>query len=129
LPSSTANMDFPSSRRPAGKAAELLEARYANYFEVGHNAYEFIVDFGQYQPQGESVQMQTRIVTGPVFGKLLARLLSQAVEQFESEHGVIEEAADDLDPLELVKQSIRGFDRKQVAPNATKTDKTKARQA
>ncbi len=129
MPFNTANMDFPSSHRPAGKSPESLEARYANYFEVGHNAYEFIVDFGQYQPQGESVQMQTRMVTGPVFAKLLARLLSQAVEQFESEHGVIEEAADDLDPLELVKQSIRGFDRKQATPNATRTDKTKARQA
>ena len=74
--------------------------------------------------------MQTRMVTGPVFAKLLARpAVAGRGEQIEGEHGVIEEAADDLDPLELVKQSIRGFDRKQATPNATRTDKTKARQA
>src|SRR5262245_59642331 len=104
------NMDSPRGRRPTCKQLPI-EARYANYFEVGHNAYEFMVDFGQYQPPGEQVQMQTRIVTGPVFAKLLSRLLSQALEQFELEYGIIEEASDDLDPLEMVKQSINGYDR------------------
>jgi len=77
----------------AGRAHENstpLEARYANYFEVGHNAYEFLVDFGQYRPNTECVQMQTRIVTGPVFAKLLSSLLSKAVAQFEQEHGSIQ---------------------------------------
>ena len=40
--------------------------RYANYFEVGHSAYEFFVDFGQYRPNTENVQIQLRVVTGPV---------------------------------------------------------------
>jgi hypothetical protein len=72
------------------KDSDALEARYANYFEIGHNAYEFILEFGQYQPQTEHVQIQTRIVTGPVFAKLLFELLAQALNQFENEIGPIE---------------------------------------
>lgn len=96
--------------------SEDLEARYANYFEVGHNAYEFILDFGQYQPDTTRIQAQTRVVTGPVFAKLLSSMLSQAITQFEEQHGPIESNESDLDPLELVRQSLKGFDRK--APQA-----------
>jgi len=28
-----------------------IEGRYANYFKVGHNAFEFVLDFGQYYPE------------------------------------------------------------------------------
>ena len=94
-----------------GKPARALEARYANYFEVGHNACEFIFDFGQYHPEDETAHMHSRLVTGPAYAKLLGDLLHAAIERFEKEHGTIREAEDDLDPLELVKQSIVGFDR------------------
>ncbi len=26
---------------------DILEGRYANYFEIGHNAFEFVLDLGQ----------------------------------------------------------------------------------
>jgi hypothetical protein len=64
-------------------------AVYTNYFEVGHNAFEFLVDFGQFQPETETFVMHSRIVTGPVHAKLLAQLLSRAVTRFEDEHGEI----------------------------------------
>lgn len=95
----------------ARSRSKRLEGRYANYFEVGHNAFEFIFDFGQYHPENEDAHMHTRIVTGPVYAKLLAELLKDAVDRFESEHGVIQPADDDLDPVEVVKQSIVGFER------------------
>jgi uncharacterized protein DUF3467 len=66
-------------------------AVYANYFEVGHNAFEFLIDFGQFQPDAGSVQMHSRMVTGPVHAKLLAQLLSQAISRFEAEHGELAE--------------------------------------
>src|SRR5437016_14483357 len=88
-----------------------MEARYANYFEVGHNAFEFIFDFGQYHPENDSARMHSRIVTGPVYAKLLADLLRCALQRFEEEHGTIHPAEDELDPLELVKQSIADYDR------------------
>lgn len=92
--------------------SKRLEGRYANYFEVGHNAFEFIFDFGQYHPENEGASMHTRIVTGPVYARLLAELLKDAVERFESEHGAIHAAEDELDPVELVKQSIAGYERR-----------------
>jgi hypothetical protein len=98
-------------RSARGKGVKNLEARYANYFEVGHNACEFIFDFGQYHPEDDSAHMHCRIVTGPAYAKLLADLLHAAIARFEEEHGEIRIAEDDLDPLELVKQSIAGFDR------------------
>lgn len=68
-------------------------AAYTNYFEIGHNAFEFLVDFGQFQPEAEAVAMHSRIVTGPVHAKLLAQLLSQAINRFEDEHGAIADLA------------------------------------
>jgi hypothetical protein len=86
------------------------EARYANFFEVGHNAYEFLIEFGQYRPKSENVQPQARIVTGPVFAKLLLSILTKAVAQFEEEHGAIQSMEEEVDPLELVRQSIKGYE-------------------
>jgi hypothetical protein len=92
------------------KVSKPLEARYANYFQVGHNAAEFIFDFGQYDPESDSAHLHCRIVTGPLYAKLLEELIGDAIRRFEAEHGVIRAADDELDPLELVKQSIAGFD-------------------
>lgn len=88
-----------------------LEARYTNYFEVGHNAFEFIFDFGQYHPENTEARMHTRIVTGPVYAKLMADVLQDAVKRFEEEHGTIQPVDDEFDPIEIiVKQSIAGYD-------------------
>jgi hypothetical protein len=65
------------------------EARYVNYFEVGHSALEFILDLGQYHPEQTAAQLHMRVVTGPVYAKLLSRMLAQAIERHEHEHGVI----------------------------------------
>ena len=105
-------MTSPKHRNETRTKAKHLEARYANYFEVGHNAFEFIFDFGQYHPENEGARMHSRIVTGPVYAKLLADLLRDAVQRFEEEHGAIHPADDDLDPVELVKQSIANYDRR-----------------
>ncbi|MEO8752543.1 MAG: DUF3467 domain-containing protein [Casimicrobiaceae bacterium] len=77
-------------------------AIYANYFEVGHNAFEFLIDFSQFQPDTQTVRMHSRIVTGPVHAKLLAQLLAGAVARFESEHGEIADlASPELDAILL----------------------------
>ena len=30
-----------------------LEGRYSNYFKVGHNAFEFVIDFSQFYTESE----------------------------------------------------------------------------
>jgi hypothetical protein len=67
---------------------EAIEGRYANYFIIGHNAVEFLLDFGQmYRDQDERVH--SRIVTSPSYAKELLRVLSQSVECYEKQFGEI----------------------------------------
>ncbi len=66
-----------------------LEGKYANYFQIGHNAFEFVVDFGQVYSDGQQEQIHTRIVTGPSYAKEFLELLEQSVEQYEEHFGPI----------------------------------------
>jgi hypothetical protein len=95
------------SHRP--DACDPPLAIYANYCEVGHNAFEFLIDFGQFRPEAEMVRVHSRIVAGPVVAKLFARLLAEAVGRFEEAHGVIVELADD-DPLGALIASQPDFE-------------------
>ncbi len=43
-----------------------LEGRYPNYFKVGHNNFEFVLDIDQFYPENEHAQLYTRILTSSV---------------------------------------------------------------
>ena len=101
----------PRQVRPAPLAV------YANYCEVGHNAFEFLVDFGQFRPELGAVEVHSRIVSGPVQAKLFARLMADAVARFEASHGPIPELSDD-DALSLLIASIPDFERRAVRARA-----------
>ena len=88
------------------KPNQVREGKYANYFEVGHNPFEFYVDFGQYDPNSEKAKMHTRIVTSPAYAKILGQTLCGSVDNFESEHGLIQANSDDVDPMEMVRESL-----------------------
>lgn len=64
-----------------------LEGRYANYFEVGHNGFEFVLDFGQFYRDVDRPQFHTRIVTSPAYAKALARLLAESLGRYEETFG------------------------------------------
>jgi uncharacterized protein DUF3467 len=61
----------------------LLEGRYANYFKVGHNALEFLLDFGQFYIETETPHVHTRIITNPCYAKALLETLREAIAQYE----------------------------------------------
>ncbi len=65
-----------------------IESRYANYFEIGHNAAEFIIAFGQGY-ETEPPQVHDRIVTSPLYAKRLLETLRQSVEAYEQTYGTI----------------------------------------
>lgn len=67
-----------------------LEGRYANYFEIGHNAFEFLLDLGQAYPEGERAHIHTRIITGPKYAKALCDLLGESIHRYERTFGVIQ---------------------------------------
>jgi hypothetical protein len=89
------------------KRTRAPEGKYANYFEIGHNPFEFYVDFGQYDPQSEKVQMHTRIVTSPAYAKMMEETLSSSVANYEREHGPIPANSDVVDAMEMVRESLK----------------------
>lgn len=66
-----------------------LEGRYANYFTVGHNAFEFLLDFGQFYHEDKQAQLHTRIITSPIYAKALFEILRESIEQYEQTFGAI----------------------------------------
>ena len=72
-----------------------LLARYANWFNIGHNNFEVVMDFGQHYAGDEETMVHTRIVLGPAYAKILNRLLTESLARFEREFGEIPAAGDD----------------------------------
>jgi hypothetical protein len=71
-------------------AGTSREGKYANYFVIGHNAFEFVLDFGQKYSSGVEERIHTRIVTGPSYAKELLRVLEQSIAQYERSFGWID---------------------------------------
>jgi hypothetical protein len=76
--------------RDISRDAGQLEGRYANYFEVGHNAFEFLFDFGQFYQDSKEARLHTRIITNPIYAKALFSTLRESIEQYEQKFGVIQ---------------------------------------
>jgi len=68
-----------------------LEGQYANYFKVGHNAYEFIIDFGQYYPENDKAELYTRIITSPAYAKSLIETLQVSIERYKKSFEAVTE--------------------------------------
>jgi hypothetical protein len=62
---------------------------YANFIVVGHNAFEFVFDFGQLYQDKNPAHMHTRIVTTPVYAKAMLEAIRGSIERFEAMHGSI----------------------------------------
>ena len=75
----------------ASSGSKRLEGKYANYIEIGHNAFEFILDFGQHYPENEEAELCTRIITSPNYAKAFLNALMASIENFEERFGDIEE--------------------------------------
>jgi hypothetical protein len=78
--------------------SQEAEGKYTNYLKVGHNAFEFLLDFGQFFVEQQSrVQFHTRLVTTPGYMREFLKIMNQSVEQYESAFGVIAPAPDTKD--------------------------------
>ena len=79
---------------PDSKVSEkkgMLEGRYANYFKVGHNAFEFVLDFGQNFSENYQAELYTRIITNPCYAKEFLKTLRVSIMQYEKRFGNIKE--------------------------------------
>ena len=76
-----------AQERKSGQSADPPEGRYANYFKIGYNAFELIIDCGQCYADDAAPQLHTRIITSPAYGKALLKTLSDSLEEYEKNYG------------------------------------------
>jgi hypothetical protein len=61
---------------------------YANHFQVGHNAFEFVLDFGVASPEEAEPRMHSRVITSPTLAGAFADLLEQSLREYEAENHI-----------------------------------------
>ena len=70
-----------------------FEVVYANFFQVGHNAVEFLLDFGRDFEEFKD-RVLVRVVTNPAHAKVFSNMLRRALEQYEVRFGSIQDLED-----------------------------------
>ena len=78
--------DRPVDRSDAG------EGRYANFADIGHNAHEFVFDFGQVWLDGEPARVYFRVITSPDTAQRLYESLNEALLKYRKSFGTIRAA-------------------------------------
>lgn len=75
---------------PAVRYTPELEIRYTNYFQIGHNSAEVIIEFGWFYVGDDAAPtIHTRIATIPVYAKALLHTLQDAIRAYECTFGPI----------------------------------------
>jgi uncharacterized protein DUF3467 len=67
----------------------MLDGKYANYFQIGENALEFVIEFGQLYADEPAPLIHTRIITSPGYAVQLLALLEDALQKYEEQFGPI----------------------------------------
>ena len=70
-----------------GHTSNPPEGRYANFFKIGYNAFELIIDCGQCYTDNEEPQLHTRIITSPAYGKAMLKTLHDCLNEYEKTYG------------------------------------------
>lgn len=86
--------NFTSGEKVDVEDNSQATGRYANNFKVGHNAFEFLLDFGQSYAQSAEAPFHTRIVTTPVYAKIFSQILQESIGRYEQIFGTIPDADD-----------------------------------
>jgi len=71
------------------------EGKYTNHFEIGHNVYTFVIDFGQTFTERDEPLIHTRIVTSPTYAKDLLETLRDSIANYEQTFGAIKNGTED----------------------------------
>ena len=69
-----------------GEVTQPPKGVYANYFEVGHTAFEVVIDFGQRYGTAPA-HCHTRVVTSPTYAAALLETLRESLEQYTATFG------------------------------------------
>lgn len=79
----------PADRKTDRGGGESPHGQYANHFEVGHNAVEFVLDFGQVYADCPGTRIHTRIITSPTYAHDLLELLQKSIDEYRRGYGSI----------------------------------------
>lgn len=63
-----------------------VEGKYANYFAVGYNSCEFVIDFGQLYLNHEEAELSVRIITSPEHVKILQEVLAESIQEYKENY-------------------------------------------
>jgi Protein of unknown function (DUF3467) len=119
-----------TNERTGNESDSVVAAIYVNYFELGHNPFEFLVDFGQFHPglaEGDgATAIHSRIALAPPYAKMLSDLLARSVREHEIEYGPIAVVGAPASPLDSVLSPFGDFEERaralrsqRVAPVST----------
>ena len=64
------------------KGAQDIVIRSANQFTIGHDAFEFTLEFGQFFSDGTIPQLHTRIITSLAYAIALLTTLRESVARY-----------------------------------------------
>jgi hypothetical protein len=82
----------PVTKEAPGRDARYsagMESRFTNYFQIGHNSCEMVIDCGCFYESEAVPSIHTRVTTTPQYAKALLETLVQALSDYEAAHGVI----------------------------------------
>ena len=59
------------------------EGKYSNFFKVGHNAYEIVLEFGQLYQGEDAPRVHSRVITSPAYVRELIAMLLRTLQDYE----------------------------------------------
>ena len=66
------------------------QGKYANFINVWHSNYEFVIDLGQVMPGRNEIKVFDRIITNPLRAKLFLKALEINIQKYEEMFGRID---------------------------------------
>lgn len=72
---------------------EVAQGVYSNLAVITHSPAEFVMDFIRVMPGVPKARVQSRIILTPQHAKRLMKAMAENISKYESQHGVITEAA------------------------------------
>lgn len=77
------------SEEEKDRQQDRIRTIYSNIVRIGHSQYEFMLDFGQFQPEGKKAFMDMRVITSPPHAKAILKALKENIAKYEEKFGVI----------------------------------------
>jgi hypothetical protein len=93
-------MTEPEKDKKKEGKQERIRTVYSNIVRIGHSPYEFMIDFGQFQPEGKRAFMDIRIITSPPHAKAILKALKDNIARYEERYGKIGSANEEEEDID-----------------------------